>query len=418
MRTQNLIKAFFRIICVLFLSINSIYAQSESESNIEVTKIKDDFYKLTSKIPYESNFVAYVTHNGVLLVDAGQRQTGPELKNVLQTIAKGNSQVKYLINSHAHIDHTGGNLCLSEETVIVGTESLRSTLRDYSYVLYEFPDKALPSITFTDSMTIYFGDEMIRLIAVPGSHDKTDILVHFTKAGIVYMSDISYGMYFPSIDSYTGNLLNYPKVIKQILKMIPEDVTIISGHGKDCSFEDIKNYGEMLEIAANRVKEGMLDGKDIKTLQEEDILKDLSFSGSEDKAIRDSYIIRLANAGPSKFKNSIVKELYDVLISSNADEAIIKYYQLKKDFPGQYPFDPVLIDRVGNWLVTKQRIKDAIKIFELAINESPNSWRFYNNIAEAYLLNGNKELAIKNYEKSLELNQQNTNAVEQLKKLK
>jgi glyoxylase-like metal-dependent hydrolase (beta-lactamase superfamily II) len=180
---------------------------SQSSSNIEVKKLNDNFYRLTSQVPYPSNFLAYVCADGILLVDSGQKETGQELERILKTIAVGNAEVRYLINTHAHIDHTGGNLALAGEPLIIAPEILRSTLRAYSYVLYEFPDKALPSITFSDSMTLYFGNEKIRIFATPGSHDATDVIVHFTNAGIVCLGDISYGMTFPSIDGYTGNLL-------------------------------------------------------------------------------------------------------------------------------------------------------------------------------------------------------------------
>lgn len=413
---KNLLSKFI-IIMIIATSLFKGIIFAQVQNKIEVVKLKDNFYRLTSKVPYDANFLAYVTKDGILLIDAGQIETSSELKDVLKSISIGNSSVKIIINTHAHIDLTGGNIALAGEPTIIGVDILRSTLKNYTYVINEFPDNALPSITFTDSLNIYFGDEKIKLFAVPGSHDGTDILVHFTKSNIVCMGDISYGMSFPSIDGFTGNYLNYPIVIKNILSMIPKTVTIISGHGKDCNYEELKQYGETIDNIIKIVQKGLAEGKTVQTLSDEDILKPWSAYGLEDKGDRDYAISVIAVAGPSKFRNATIKELYDVLLIGDGNAAVAKYQQLKKDFPGQYNFNPNPIIRTGKWLVTKNRLKDAIILFDFCTKEFPKVAIAYENLAEAYLKDNNIKLAIENYEKVLKLNPQNINAIEQLKKL-
>lgn len=398
------------------LPISSILAQPQT--NIKVTKLKDNFYRLTSMIPYEANFLAYVTEEGILLVDAGQQETKNEIRNVLQTISIGNSTVKYFINTHAHIDHTGGNLALAGEPVIIGVDILRPTLKNYAYVIYEFPDNALPSITFTDSMTMYFGDEKIKLIAVPGSHDQTDIIVHFTKSGIVCLGDISYGMSLPSIDPFTGNYLKYPVVLDKVLKLIPANSTIVSGHGRETSVEELKQYRDMIYDATKIVKDGLAEGKTIEKMQEEDILKPWSAFGMETKEDRDIGVSVLAKAGPPVWRNATIKELYDALKGGDGNDAVAKYNQLKKDFPNQYNFNPYPINRAGIWLLEKNRIKDAISLFDFCTKEFPDSWNAFNYLGDAYIKDGQIDLAITNYEKSLELNPNNENVKTVLKELK
>lgn len=405
------------VVAILTFFITSI-AFSQAQPNIEVTKIKENFYSLTSKVPYSANFLAYVCQEGILLVDAGQIQTGNELKPILKTIAIGSAEVKVLINTHAHIDHTGGNLALAGEPLIIGPEILRSTLRDYSYVLYEFPDNALPSITFTDSINVYFGGEMIRIIAVPGSHDATDIIVHFTKAGIVCVGDIFEGMTIPSIDAYTGNLLNYPQVIDKVLSLIPTNVSIVSGHDREANVETLKQSRDMILNTTKIVKEKMSKGKDIAAMQKEDILKDWAefengFGGS-----RNDWIASLADAGPSKYLGSLAEVLYHVLIESDADAAINRYTELKRNHPTEYPFDASMLIRTGSWLIEKGRMKDAIKLMEFCVTEFPFSESGFNKLGEAYIKGRNRELAIKSFEKSLQLNPSNTYAIEKLKELK
>ena len=358
-----------------------------------------------------------MTKEGILLVDSGQRETGSELRSVLKTIAPDNPVVKILINTHAHIDHTGGNFALAGEPLIIGPDILRSALRDYSYLLYEFPDNSLPSVTFKDSMNVYFGDEKIRIIATPGSHDATDVIVHFTKAGIVCMGDIAYGMKFPTLDAYTGNLLKYPEVIDRILTLIPGDVIIVSGHGKETNVNELKLFRDMIYYTHQIVREELAKGKDITTIQNEDVLKDWALFEGGFVHSRKDWISMLATAGPSKYKGSIAGELFKVLMNGDAEAAIKKYKECEKDCPTGYPFSAYQITRTGDWLLEKGRTADAIKLFEFSIEQYPESTYGYNSLGDVYMKNGKKELAIKNYEKSLQLNPNNKNVKEMLKKL-
>jgi len=141
-----------RLAATLFVVLQAGAAFAQSAPTVTVTRLADRFYRLTSTVPYPTNLLAYVSPAGILLVDSGSVETGDELRRVLKTLDGGRADVRMLINTHAHIDHTGGNLALAGGPLIVGPEILRSTLRAYGYVLYEFPDNGLPSITFTDSM--------------------------------------------------------------------------------------------------------------------------------------------------------------------------------------------------------------------------------------------------------------------------
>ncbi|MCG3156444.1 MAG: hypothetical protein DKINENOH_03068 [bacterium] len=413
MKKQSLLTAMAAIPVILFMGI----ARSQTNQNIEVAKLKDNYYKLTSKLPYEVNFLVYVTPEGVLMVDSGQRETSNEIKPILKTIAPDNPEVRILINTHAHIDHTGGNLALAGEPLIIGPEILRTTLQDFSYVLYEFPDNALPSVTFKDSLHVYFGGEKIRLIAVPGSHDATDIIVHFTEAGIVCVGDIYEGMTIPSIDAYTGNLLMFPEVIGKILTLIPDRVMIFSGHDMPCDMKKFKQSGEMILNTTRIVNDEMAKGKDVAAMQKEDILKNWAEHEGGFGGNRNDWINALASAGPSKFINSLAKELYVVLQRSDGAAAVVRYYELKKEHPAGYPFVESLIRRTGDWLLSKGRADDAIKIFELDTKEFPNSSLAYNGLGEAYLKAGKNEQARESFEKSLELNPANENARKMLQQL-
>ena len=391
---------------------------AQTRPRIEVVRLKDRFYRLTSTVPYAVNFLAYVSDDGILLVDAGQRQTGDTLRQVLASLAQGDPTVKILVNTHAHIDHTGGNLTLAGEPLILGPELLRSTLHSYSYVLYEFPDDALPSVTFADSMRVHFGDETIRLIAVPGGHDATDVIVHFVKAGIVCMGDLAYGMTFPSIDAHTGNVLAYPEAIDRALTLIPDDVTIVSGHGRETSVAELRQFRDMIVSTTATVHRALAEGIDMATMQREDLLKDWTrFDGGIGPDRRD-WIFLVATAGPSKFRGSLTGELYHVLLHGDGAAAVARYIELKRDHPTEYPFGHHHLNRVGHWLLDKDRIADAVTIFQFAAREFPDDATGYDDLGEAFLRAGNTAAAIRNYERSLELDPQNDHARQMLIRLR
>jgi len=413
-----LTRSRLRLAATLFFMCQAGAAFAQPAPTVTVTTLADRFYRLTSTVPYPTNLLAYVSPEGTLLVDSGSIETGDELKRVLKTLGGGRGDVKILINTHAHIDHTGGNLALAGGPLIIGPEVLRSTLRAYGYVLYEFPDNALPSITFTDSMTVRFGDETVRIIAMPGSHDATDVIVYFTKAGIVCMGDIAYGMMFPSIDPFTGNLLNYPEVIDKVLAVIPDTAMIISGHGRDTSVKELRQFRDMLAGTARVVKEGLARGKDVATLQKESALKEWASFDNPYTGSSNDWIPRLATAGPSLFRGAIVGELYPVLVRADADAAIARYAEMKRDHPTGYPFNPDGLIRLGAWLSKKGRPAEAVKLSELAVKQFPTYPPAYAALGPACEKAGDSARAIWSYQEWLRVDPTSAEAKEALKRLR
>jgi glyoxylase-like metal-dependent hydrolase (beta-lactamase superfamily II) len=402
---------------LLFFLFMTWIVPAQEKPRLVVTQLKENFYELTSQVPYPVNFLAFVTAEGILLVDSGQEESGSEIKAALKTIAKGNDTVKYLINTHAHIDHCGGNLALAGEPVVMGTAILKTRLRSGSLVLKEFPDNALPQMVFSDSTTLEFGGESIRIIALPGAHDGSDVIVHFTKAGIVCLGDIAFGTTFPSVDGATGNMRKYPDIINKVLKLVPADAIFVTGHGRNMSYAELEKYRDMFVEAIHVVHVEMAKGRTLQEMQQDDILKDFkSFDGT--MVNRNMMIYFIAIAGKNKMTGSTIEELYKVLVHEDAQAAVKKYRQLKKNYPEKYSFGEGPLIYVGYWLLKKERIKDAIEMFKLYVQEFPNAWNSYDCLGEAYLKAGDEVQALANYERSLQLNPNNQGAVETVKKLK
>lgn len=106
------------------------------------------------------------------------------------------------------------------------------------------------------------------------------------------------------------------------------------------------------------------------------------------------------------------------ITQKGVDAVLEQYRELKRTQTNNYDFSEPLLNRLGYDLLRTQKVKEAIEIFKLNVEMFPQSANAYDSLGEAYMMNGDKELAIKNYEKSLELNPQNTKAVDTLKKLR
>jgi len=113
----------------------------------------------------------------------------------------------------------------------------------------------------------------------------------------------------------------------------------------------------------------------------------------------------------------IAEELMATILAKDVAAAVKQYRELKATRPGEYDFAEPQLNQLGYQLLQMKRVKDAIEIFKLNVEMYPQGFNTYDSLGEAYMVDGQKELAIQNYRKSLELNPQNTAAVEALKKL-
>ncbi|MDQ6799941.1 MAG: serine hydrolase [Acidobacteriota bacterium] len=114
---------------------------------------------------------------------------------------------------------------------------------------------------------------------------------------------------------------------------------------------------------------------------------------------------------------SLIDELMKTLSSGNGKQAVARYRELKAKAPAQYDFREPELNRLGYLLLQQGRVTDAIDIFALNVDEYPATWNVYDSLGEAYAAHGDRDLAIKNYKKSIELNPKNTNGVDALKRL-
>jgi glyoxylase-like metal-dependent hydrolase (beta-lactamase superfamily II) len=399
---------------IVFCCLSFLYSQETS--SVEISRLSSNLYKVTYNVGYLVNGVISFGEDGLLLVDTGGKETAEELKEKLKAL--GNNKPAFIINTHSHVDHTGGNAAFGRGPVIIAHKILRHRLQHGNYIIQEYPDDALPDIMITDSISLFFNGEEIRIIALPGSHDDSDIIVHFTKSGIAYLGDLAYGMSFPSVDYRTGNDAKYAEVVENAINLLPENTNIISGHGRDCSMDDMRRFQEMLERTTEIVRHALAEGKNVETMQKENILKDWNSFSNDDYIGSDYWISDLASdiLDPSP-KKSIIEPILIATNKGGPEAGVSEYYQLKNNNHAEYHFHAYRLYQLGRYLTEKVRYEDAIKILELNAVEYPEFWMTFDGLGEAHLKTGNNEEAIKNYKISLRLNSENKNAIQYLELL-
>ncbi len=411
---ENLTKSLFSLLFALCTTV----AFAQDEVKVELTKLTDNIYKLELIANLSVNTVAMIGEDGILLVDDGLPNTSEKLREALKGLS--DSDVKYVINTHVHGDHVGGNALFAEKAIIIAHKNTRKRMTTGLGVFNEQPEGSLPVININDEMTLYFNGEEIKLIHLAGGHTDTDVLVWFTKSGIVCMGDLLFADRFPFVDyNRGGDFYKYAEYMKKVYEMFPSETKFIAGHGRDYSSDDMKKYHEMMKQTGDIIQKALDEDKSVEEMKEAQILKGWESWGEGFIKVNgwiDAVVFGLTKTDEAQ-KEIIAIPLYSIYKESNIDDAIKQYYVLKKTHADKYDFGENSLNMLGYFLLGKEKIDDAIKIFQLNVEQFPESFNVYDSLGEAYMNNDDKKLAIKNYKKSLKLNPDNSNATEMLKKI-
>ncbi len=406
------------ILAALLLLSVAVSPAAQDKADIEVTKLADQIYKLSyDGGGYTVKVVASIGKDGILLVDAGQPERAEDIKAVLATLR--DEAPRIIISTHVHIEHLGANHMWGNEPIIIGHPTLRSAMRSGIYLFDQFPDEALPDIMITDTTTIHFNGEDIIIFPAPTAHTDHDLIVWFTGSKIACVGAICNGHDFPSVDR-TGDVTNYANAARGVLNLLPEDVRIIPGHGADCSRAEFSDFCAMLEQTAETVAKHAAEGMDVEAMKAANILADWSSYGGSYMSL-DAWIETLARgANREQAKQRVWEPMYYAIRDRGADAAVEYYFELKSKQADDYRFVDHDLAFIGYKLCTNDRKKESIPFFERYLAEHPDG--MYNELSYEYLglayeSLGNKEAALKNFRRAVELNPDNQEAAAKITEL-
>ncbi len=200
--------------------------------------------------------------DGILIVD---NQFAPLAEKIAAALKKLNpGKLKFVLNTHWHGDHTGGNAFFGAEAHIVAHTNVRKRLASSR----DPKKEALPVITFDQSLSVHFNGEEIKVIHLPPGHTDGDSVIHFTKANVVHMGDQFFAGRFPFIDLGSGgSVAGYIANVGEVLKKIPADAKIIPGHGPLATVDDLRTFHSMLVETSEIVSKAHAEGKTLEAVK-------------------------------------------------------------------------------------------------------------------------------------------------------
>jgi cyclase len=200
--------------------------------------------------------------DGVLMVDD---QYAPLSRKISQALnALGSDKPRFIINTHFHGDHTGGNDFISQAGTIIAHENVRIRL-----LSEDKPDSSLPIITFDQQIKAYFNGEEISITHMPVGHTDGDSIVLFKKSNVAHLGDQFWNGLFPFVDiNNGGTVLGYISNVADSLTLIADDTRIIPGHGPLGSKVDLQRFLTMLQTTTKIVTEQMLQGQSLENIKQ------------------------------------------------------------------------------------------------------------------------------------------------------
>ncbi|HXS53894.1 MAG TPA: MBL fold metallo-hydrolase [Usitatibacter sp.] len=260
------------LVCLLLAPCAQAQPQDFSKVRIKVIRVAGNIYMLEGA---GGNIGVSVGDDGIVIVDD---QFAP-LADRIQAALKGitDKPVRFVINTHWHFDHTGGNGYFAKQGTIIAQDHVRERLLTGGTVLGNKVKAAdpreLPIITFNDRLSVHLNGEDIRAIHFPHGHTDGDSVVFFTESKVVHMGDdfVTYG--FPFIDLESGgSVRGMIAACEAVLRSVPPDAKVIPGHGSLSTVADLKPYVAMLKDATARIEKGIHDGKSAAQLKKENVL--------------------------------------------------------------------------------------------------------------------------------------------------
>ena len=204
--------------------------------------------------------------DGTFLIDD---QYAPMTPSVIAALKGLNAATpRFVLNTHWHSDHTGGNENLAKEgAVLVAHEQVRARMSSAQFISFvqsavpASPQAALPIVTFNDSVTFYLNGDEIRGTYAAHAHTDGDVFVHFRKANVIHTGDLFFRFY-PFIDiSSGGSLAGLIAAVDRILAIADDKTRIIPGHGPLANRAELVEYRGMLMTTSGRIRDLMKAGK-------------------------------------------------------------------------------------------------------------------------------------------------------------
>ena len=279
--TRTQFNAIFAAVSVLGLPTSTRFVRAQQTQNFDAVEIKiqpaqGHVYMLVGA---GGNITVQVGSEGVLIVDTQYAPLSNKIVTAIRTLSK--APIRYIINTHVHGDHVGGNENLRKAGATIAGGNVAFDIQDaaqgaqiiaHDNVLKRMsargvqppvPAAAWPTSTFVgDDKKLFFNDEGIHIIHQPAAHTDGDSIVFFRRSDVISTGDIFTTTNYPVIDLAAGGTINgiidgLNKIVDLIIPVYGQEggTLVIPGHGRLCNMGDVINYREMATIVRDRIQD-------------------------------------------------------------------------------------------------------------------------------------------------------------------
>ena len=226
-------------------------AQRAARQEVSIEQVSENVYMLSGR---GGNIGLSIGESGAFLIDDQFAQATEAILAAVESVTE--SRIAFVINTHHHGDHTGGNENMANAGAhIVSHENVRERLAKAG-------GKGLPVLTFEDSIVFHWNGDEIRVFHVPNAHTDGDAMVHFPRADVLHTGDAFFSGRYPFIDVNSGGSIDGTiAAADAALELTSETTKVIPGHGPLSMRADLERYREMLSVSRERVMHLIEEGK-------------------------------------------------------------------------------------------------------------------------------------------------------------
>jgi glyoxylase-like metal-dependent hydrolase (beta-lactamase superfamily II) len=247
-----LVRLSAAVICLAFAYI--AYTQGNPPPTLTIEKVKDDLYVIVGD---GGNVAVYITNEGVILVDDKYEQDHDQIVARVKSVTP--QPIKYILSTHYHADHSGGNTKFTSEAEIISTRMAHDGIVQKKQSNAP-PNMVAARVTFTDESVIFLGGKEVRAKYYGRAHTNGDAFVYFPALRVLHTGD-TFTAATPLIDyPGGGSIVEWTKTLDTVMNALDFD-TVIPGHGPVSKKADLLTYRNNAETLRNRVQAVIRQGK-------------------------------------------------------------------------------------------------------------------------------------------------------------
>lgn len=260
-------KQLLIVLTVTLVSVPAFAQRDWSKIEVTATHVAGNVYMLLGA---GGNIGVLAGPDGLLIVDDQFEPLAEKIRAALKEINPG--RLKFVLNTHWHGDHTGGNVLFGAEAPIIAHTNVRKRLSEDQkrgeQVIPASAKAGLPVITYDDGISVHFNGEEIRVVHYPKGHTDGDSVIFFTGSKVIHIGDLMFNGTFPFVDLDSGgDVAGLLKDVDAVIARAPADVRIIPGHGAVATLDDLRSYASMLRETTEVVRKQMKSGRSLAEIQ-------------------------------------------------------------------------------------------------------------------------------------------------------